>query len=336
MQGTVLRGLMVDITAQREAEESVKDMHRMMVEASRQAGMAEIATGVLHNVGNVLNSLNVGAKLLLERMQKSRLDRLCQATTLLKENLPGNMKFFVEDKRGTALPGYLADLSIFLRDEQNRLTASVKDMIDRVEHIRDVIMLQQSHSKVHTLWEPLDLATVMEDALRLETSINGGHQFARLERHYADLPPVYLARGLVLQILVNLLSNASQAMEALPEEERSLTLRIGPNGADGVRISVEDNGCGISEHNLTKVFTQGFTTKRDGHGFGLHHASLLVEDLGGSLRAESEGLGKGARFVLDLPVRERPESPEPAVEGNSAEAVANESIPNPEESQPQA
>lgn len=310
VQRTVLRGILVDITAQREAEASVKDMHRMMVEASRQAGMAEIATGVLHNVGNVLNSLNVGSKLLLERMQRSRLDRLCQATSLLKEHLPEDMDFFVQDKRGRALPGYLDDLSGYLRDEQNRLTANVRDMIERIDHIRDIIMLQQSHSRVQTLWEPLDLATVMEDALRLEASAHGGHEPYKVERQYADLPTVYQARGLLLQILVNLLSNASQAMAELPAAERRLTLRIGPNGSDGVRIVVEDNGCGIPVRNLTDVFNQGFTTKRDGHGFGLHHASLLVDDLGGTLKAESEGTDKGARFVLDLPARNSPPSQE--------------------------
>lgn len=303
LDGKVLRGIILDITAQREAEASTQDMHKMMVQASRQAGMAEIATGVLHNVGNVLNSLNVGAKLLAERLKKSRMDKLCQATQLLKDNLPDNPEFFTHDKRGQVLPGYLVDLSGYLRDEQNRLDATVSDMIERIEHIRDMIMLQQSHSCVRTLWEPLDLATVMEDALRLEMDVHITHQQIKVERHYSDLPPIYSARGLLLQILVNLLANACQAMGDKPTDNRILTLRIGPQGDDNVRISVEDTGCGIQPRHLTSIFTQGFTTKDDGHGFGLHHACLLAQDLGGSLRAESEGLGKGARFILDIPAR---------------------------------
>jgi PAS domain S-box-containing protein len=309
MHVPILRGIIVDITVQREAEASMKNMHRMMVEASRQAGMAEIATGVLHNVGNVLNSLNVGAKLLSERLRRSRFERLCQATTLLKEHLPNDMDFFVKDKRGIALPGYLDELATYLRDEQNRLTASVGDMIERIDHIRDMIMLQQSHSTVRTLWEALDLATVMEDALRLEAGVNITHESVKIERQYADLPPVYLAKGLLLQILVNLTSNACQAMADLPPEKRRLILRIVPHGADRVRIVVEDNGCGIQPRDLTTIFTQGFTTKTDGHGFGLHHACLLAEDMEGTLRAESDGLGKGARFILDLPARNAPTAP---------------------------
>lgn len=303
VDGLVLRGILLDITAQRENEASTQDMHKVMVEASRQAGMAEIATGVLHNVGNVLNSLNVGAKLLAERLKKSRMDKLCQATQLLKENLPENPAFFTDDKRGQVLPGYLVDLSSYLRDEQNRLNATVSDMIERIEHIRDMIMLQQSHSSVRTLWEPLDLVTVMEEALRLEMDVNIAHQQVTVDRLFADLPPIYSARGLLLQILVNLLANACQAMGDKPASQRRMTLRIQPQGETHVRIVVEDTGCGIQPRHLTSIFTQGFTTKKDGHGFGLHHACLLAQDLGGSLKAESEGLGKGARFILEIPAR---------------------------------
>jgi len=303
LNGLVLRGIIVDVTAQREEEAEEQEMHKMMVEASRQAGMAEIATGVLHNVGNVLNSLNVGAKLLSERLRHSRLDKLCQATGLLKEHLPENMEFFVHDKRGRALPGYLLDLANYLREEQVRMGATVSDMNERIEHIRDMIMLQQSHSSVRTLWESLDLAAVMEDALRLEMDVHIAHQQVKIERHFADVPPVYLARGLLLQILVNLFSNACQAMSDKPADKRVLTLRIVPHGADRVRMITEDTGCGIHPRHLTNIFKQGFTTKRNGHGFGLHHACLLAQDLGGALLAESDGIGLGARFILDLPVR---------------------------------
>lgn len=317
LDGKGLRGILLDITAQREAEAHDQSMHKMMIEASRQAGMAEIATGVLHNVGNVLNSLNVGAKLLSERLKKSRMDKLCQATQLLKDHLPENPDFFTQDKRGLALPGYLVDLSGYLRDEQSRLDAAVSDMIERIEHIRDMIMLQQSHSTVRTLWEQLDLATVMEDALKLEMDVNIAHQQVQVHRQFADIPPIYSARGLLLQILVNLLANACQAMADKPVNKRKLTLRLVPN-EEKIIISVEDSGCGIHPRHLTSIFTQGFTTKKDGHGFGLHHACLLAQDLGGMLRAESDGLGKGARFILEIPARKDSKSGSPPTASASA------------------
>lgn len=326
MDGLVLRGILTDVTELRESEASMQDMHKMMVEASRQAGMAEIATGVLHNVGNVLNSLNVGAKLLAERMKKSRIDKLCQATQMVKDNLPSNPDFFVNDKRGLALPGYLVDLAGYLNDEQHRLNATVSDMIERIEHIRDMIMLQQSHSTVRTLWEPLDLATVMEEALRLEMDVHIAHQQVAIERHFADLPPVYSAKGLLLQILVNLLANACQAMADVPAGKRKLVLRIMPQPGDMVRFVVEDSGCGIHARNLTNIFTQGFTTKMEGHGFGLHHASLLAQDLGGSLKAESDGLGKGARFILEISTTKGPKSG-PLPPGTQAPAAPVKKLP---------
>lgn len=304
--GVVVRGILVDITRRREAEQVNNEMHKMMLEASRQAGMAEVATGVLHNVGNVLNSLNVAAKLLSERLQKSRFDKLCQATEMLKEHLPDDPEFFVKDSRGQALPGYLADLSTYLREEQGRLSETTSDMIERIEHIRDMIMLQQMHSAVRPLLESLDLATVMDEAVRLEMSVYGTHQDIRIERQYVDIPPVYLPRSLLLQILVNLVANACQAMAKTPPDERLLTLRVVPLAEDRVRICVEDNGCGIDSRHLTKIFKQGYTTKSDGHGFGLHHASLLAADMGGELKAESDGPGKGARFMLDLPAAKDP------------------------------
>lgn len=306
MEGILVRGILVDITRRREVEETKNEMHKLMLDASRQAGMAEVATGVLHNVGNVLNSLNVAAKLLSERLQKSRFDKLCQATEILQEHLPDNPEFFVKDTRGQALPGYLANLSQFLRDEQGRLAETTADMIHRIEHIRDMIMLQQMHSAVRPLLESLDLATVVDEAVRLEMSVYGTHQDIRIERQYVDIPPVYLPRSLLLQILVNLVANACQAMTKTPTGEKLLILRVIPLAEEKVRICVEDNGCGIDARHLTKIFKQGYTTKTDGHGFGLHHASLLAADMGGELRAESDGTGKGARFMLDLPAARDP------------------------------
>lgn len=306
LDGVVVRGILVDITRRREVEQTKNQMHKLMLEASRQAGMAEVATGVLHNVGNVLNSLNVAAKLLSERLQKSRFDKLCQATEILQTHLPDDPEFFVKDTRGQALPGYLVTLSQFLRDEQGRLSETTADMIHRIEHIRDMIMLQQMHSAVRPLLESLDLATVVDEAVRLEMSAYGTHHDIRIDRQFVDIPPVYLPRSLLLQILVNLVANACQAMANVPPKDRLLTLRVIPLAEDKARICVEDNGCGIDSRHLTKIFKQGYTTKTDGHGFGLHHASLLAADMGGELRAESDGVGKGARFMLDLPATRDP------------------------------
>ena len=115
------------------------------------------------------------------------------------------------------------------------------------------------------------------------------------------MPPITVDRHKVLQILVNLIRNAKYACDDSGHPDKVITLRI-ESGVPGVRISVIDNGIGIPSENMGRIFNHGFTTRESGHGFGLHSAALAAQELGGCLRAESDGPGRGAMFVLDLPL----------------------------------
>ena len=107
----------------------------------------------------------------------------------------------------------------------------------------------------------------------------------------------------MLQILVNLIRNAKYALDDRGHSDKRMTLRIGLNGNNTVKIAVIDNGIGIPAEHLTRIFEHGFTTRKEGHGFGLHNGALAAKDLGGSLTAHSDGPGKGAMFTLELPLR---------------------------------
>jgi two-component system, LuxR family, sensor kinase FixL len=72
-----------------------------------------------------------------------------------------------------------------------------------------------------------------------------------------------------------------------------------------LRITVADNGVGVAPESFSRLFTQGFTTKKEGHGFGLHSSALAAEEMGGTLTCVSEGPGRGAAFTLELPLDER-------------------------------
>ncbi len=125
------------------------------------------------------------------------------------------------------------------------------------------------------------------------------------------MPPILVDRHKLLQILVNLLSNARHALMESGREDKVLTLRIEPGARqDRLRIAVSDNGVGIPAENLHRLFSQGFTTKKSGHGFGLHISALAAAEMGGTLTCESAGSGHGATFSLELPVRGREESAE--------------------------
>ncbi len=116
------------------------------------------------------------------------------------------------------------------------------------------------------------------------------------------MPPITVEKHKVLQILVNLMRNAKFACSESGLPDRQMTLRVSRD-ADIVKISVSDNGVGIAPENLTRIFSHGFTTRKDGHGFGLHSGALAATEMGGRLSVQSDGLGLGAAFTLELPCR---------------------------------
>jgi signal transduction histidine kinase len=199
----------------------------------------------------------------------------------------------------------LVSVSENLEQENRRFYADAHAMVQHIEHMRDIISLQQVHGRTSAFKESVDLASLMEHALLLDGDILLDAELT-IERNYADVPPLLLSKNLLLQILVNLISNARHAVSAAGISERRVTLGISPPTDGRVVLSVADTGCGITESNLGKIFTHGFTTRKEGNGFGLHHACLLAEEMGGMLKAESAGRNQGATFYLTLPATEGP------------------------------
>ena len=170
-----------------------------------------------------------------------------------------------------------------------------------IQHIKEVVSMQQSTAKTVGLTETLPVVDMVEDALRLNLGSLDRHS-VKLVREYAPVPPIPVEKHKVLQILVNLIRNAKHACDDSSRNDKQLTLRVA-NSDGTVKISVEDNGVGIVPENLTRIFGHGFTTRKEGHGFGLHSGALAAKELGGSLKAFSEGPGQGAIFTLELPLK---------------------------------
>jgi C4-dicarboxylate-specific signal transduction histidine kinase len=122
-----------------------------------------------------------------------------------------------------------------------------------------------------------------------------------LMRDFQARPIVTVERHKVLQILVNIIRNAKFACDESGRSDKRMTVRITQDDRH-VRIAVIDNGVGIPQENLTRIFAHGFTTRKTGHGFGLHSGALAAKELGGELLAQSDGPGKGATFTLEFPV----------------------------------
>jgi len=293
--------VMRDMSERRQAEEALRYSQQKLLETSRLAGMAEVATGVLHNVGNVLNSVNVSAGVVVEKLRRSKVSKLGKAAALLTERNGDLGDYLTHDPSGQRLPGYLTKLSEYLVEENTQLLNEVDLLARNIEHIKEVVAVQQSYAKVSGVFENLQSDQLVEDAIAMNIGAFERHGVT-LERKFSPSPPVRVDRHRVLQILINLLRNAKYALDDVQRIDKRITVSIAPVGEKSVHIVVKDNGIGISPENLSLVFSHGFTTRENGHGFGLHSGALAAQEMGGSLRAESLGVRRGATFTLGLPV----------------------------------
>jgi PAS domain S-box-containing protein len=288
-----------DITARKESAEELERVHKQLMIASRQAGMAEVATNVLHNVGNILNSVNISASLVIERVKQSKAPGVSRVAAMLQDKGAAAGDFLAHDERGKRIPEYLSSLGEQLTSDQKMALDELASLRDNLEHIKDTVAMQQSYAKLCGVTETIAVVDLVEDSLRLNAGAFVRHGVT-LRREFNEVPPITVDKHKVLQILVNLVRNAKYACDESGRADKLITLRIEAAPA-GVRIAVIDNGVGIPAENMSRLFTHGFTTRIDGHGFGLHSGALAAQELGGSLRVTSDGPGQGAAFILELP-----------------------------------
>ncbi len=307
--GTIIGtfGISQDVTKARELEHQLEKIRKDLVDISRLAGMAEVATGVLHNVGNVLNSLNISATMIVTGIRDSRIENLAKLCGLLRDHKDDLAEFVTQDPRGRRIPEFVESLAQHLTSERNRLLREIDSLQTNVDHIKEIVSMQQAYATMVGVVEPLDPSGLMEDALRMNSGALVRHDI-QVVRVFDQTPRVVAEKAKILQILVNLIRNAKYACDEGPNTAAKLvTLRIGAGVPGRVQLIVQDNGIGIAPENLPRIFSHGFTTRADGHGFGLHSSSEAARQVKGSLIVQSDGLGRGATFTLDLPAA--PDSP---------------------------
>lgn len=268
---------------------------------SRQAGMAEIATTVLHNVGNVLNSVNVSAELVSSQMRTSKAQGLGKVAQMMNEHVDDLSDFLSSDPKGKMLPGYLLKLAEVVTAEQQGIIEELEQLTKGVDHIKAIVAAQQSYAVAVSVVETVSVPALIEDALRLSAGSRARQEVA-VVKEIADLPLLSLDRHRVLLILVNLIGNARQAMDGVVDRNPCITLDASLVDGSVLRMSVADNGNGIAPEHLARIFSHGFTTRKDGHGFGLHSCALAAQEMGGRLTMHSDGAGQGATFTLDIPL----------------------------------
>lgn len=296
------RELREQIIAKEQALTELSAAQSSLLELSRAAGMAEVATGVLHNVGNVLNSVNVSCTLLMDQLRQSRVGNVSRLADLMARPEGGLAGFLTEDPRGRRIPEYLTSLAAGLEEEHREMLQEAMSLQSRVEHVKEIVAMQQSYGGVSGVTETVSPEQLMEDALTLHAEALARHGVA-VQRRYQPAPAISVDKHKVLQILLNLIHNAKYACTEGGGQEKTIILSVGRTpGSDRVVMQVSDNGTGILGENLTRIFQHGFTTRKNGHGYGLHSGALAARDLGGSLSVHSDGSGAGATFTLELPI----------------------------------
>jgi signal transduction histidine kinase len=264
--------------------------------------MAEIATNLLHNVGNVLNSVNVSAGLVMEKMRAPQFEGLSRMANLLSEHQADLGTFLTCNQKGKLLPEYLTKLSQTLSAEHRDVMEELALLIKNIDHIRHIIATQQSYAGNAGLVEPARISELIDDALHINMESLTRHDVSVI-RESAEIPVMLLDKARIVMILVNLIGNAKSAMEGMPRGSRILTVSVFSTAENVLHVSVKDTGEGICKENLDRIFTHGFTTRPGGHGFGLHSCALAANEMGGALTVHSDGPGLGAVFTLELPMK---------------------------------
>jgi signal transduction histidine kinase len=290
-----------NITERKNAEATLEQAHKQLAVAARQAGMAEIAVNVLHNVGNVLNSVNVSASVVTDHIRKSGVAGLLKTMVLFRQHASDLGTFLTEDPKGKLVPNYLEQLAEHLRVGQEATLKELESLRGNIDHIKTIVSMQQSYATVSGISETVSVVDLVEDSLRMNEGSCSRHGI-EITREYEDVPQIKVDKHRVLQVLVNLLRNAKHACDDSGRTDKRMTVRV--ESSDGhIRISVADNGIGIEQENMTKIFNHGFTTRKGGHGFGLHSGALAAKEMAGALGARSDGPGRGATFTLELPLQ---------------------------------
>jgi signal transduction histidine kinase len=290
------------VIAKDSALAELAEAQKRLIDLSRISGMAEVATGVLHNVGNVLNSVNVSATIVGDHLRELRISQIGELVSVLEDHRNELSDFVTNDPRGQRVLPYMGSLARHMEQERDQLGKEVASLAQHITHIKGIVAMQQTYARSSGVYEKIALTDLMEDALSITRPTMERHGVA-LHIESEDLPPITTDRHKVLQILLNLMRNAKDAVKESGTKNRQIAIRMTRVSEERIAICVVDNGIGIPQANLVRIFSHGFTTKRDGHGFGLHSGALAAKQLGGSLTAESHGTNAGATFTLELPIQ---------------------------------
>ncbi|MCP4756373.1 MAG: response regulator [Proteobacteria bacterium] len=286
----------------KERTQELERTHKELVEKAHKAGMADIASGIVHNVGNVLTSVKTSAQLINNVMAESLVDNLKMANELLRQNMDCLEEFILDNPKGKMLMQYYLKVEEGLVGEREQTLQLNDRLLEKVNAIADIIAAHQSYAGADSLMEESSLAKIVEDALTMKSERIEQHNIAIMKK-FSEVPRVPIQKTKLLHVLINVIENAVEAMLEIPPQERKMTMVVSRDeNTEAVNITVRDSGPGVQQDNLERIFAYGFTSKKGRYGLGLHSSANYMTEMGGRIWAANNADDKGLTTSLQLPI----------------------------------
>jgi PAS domain S-box-containing protein len=283
------------------AQKEIEKQHEEMIKMAHQAGIAEFATNIMHNIGNVLNSVSVSSEHMISMLQNSKIQNFIKSNLLLETNKDNIAEFLSTNPKGKVLPEYYIELGKILDNEHKKLLSESKTLSERVRTMKEVIDIQQEYATTKEFYELEDINLIIDETIQiLETSIKK-HKIKINRQQPGSLnTTMKLQKSKLLNVLLNIMKNSIEALKTIDNINRNIIIRL-KKETSGFIIEITDNGIGIHADELSSIFAFGYSNKPKGHGFGLHFCANAMKEMKGTIAVESQGLNKGAKFILTLP-----------------------------------
>ncbi|MDB9787016.1 ATP-binding protein [Bacteriovoracaceae bacterium] len=279
---------------------SLKTSRAQLIKSSHLAGMSEVATGVLHNVGNILNGVNSSVEVVINNLRNSKIAGLEKSGILIDQNMNNISDFFSNNPQGKLLPQFIVACATQMAKEHQTNSKTLTQLKKQVDNINRIINIQQSLARAGESVEEIHIGEIIEQAINI--NFQASHQLGvTIVKNFQFDLKLETDRIKLLQIVNNLISNGIDALKDVKNPKYRVLRIFATREDDVVTFAFEDTGCGIDEKQMEKIFQYGHTTKKGGHGFGLHNSANAAKEMGGELHVTSRGPGRGSKFSLILP-----------------------------------
>lgn len=282
-----------------QAVTSLEETREQLAKQSFEAGMAEMAVSVLHNIGNAITPVNI------------RIGSMIDSVGIPREISAGLESILEIMESGKALTDRQHQTVVKLLSSISRSIPALNEATEKnllfvqknVEHIKEIISRQQRYAGVYGVDSLVDINDLLDDTVEmLKDSIEKRNITVRFDK--GDLPRILLDKNKMVQIFVNIVKNAYEAIDMDSSGTAgTIILKTRPHSIDGrffARITCQDSGIGLDPEKKNRLFTFNFSTKSRVSGFGLHDCANYLRARGGDIDIESQGRHMGATVTVDL------------------------------------